>query len=182
MGEGLRGSPGHPRALRVTLPHWEDGSVPPKSLSQLRDDMALQDTNQLQSKGLQSKFLQTIGFDNFNNYMDVKIEQLFVEGLGPVCESLTNVKDELSTRLQDLEEDHRMTDQRNVMNTCREVAVSFGKALTHVMEGVPFQGAGRMTLHRSCGSSITITGPAARTPSACSHRRTSAPWTITWIT
>ena len=39
---------------------------------------------QMQSKGLSAKYMQGVGFKNFAAFLETKIENMFVESIGPV--------------------------------------------------------------------------------------------------
>jgi len=120
----------------LTLPWWRDGSVPPKPFSELREDMNAEDLRQMQSKGLSSKYLQTIGFANFVSFMERKIELMFVDSIGPVLNKLKDLQLSVEKRAQELDTEFNETDPQRILSTTRDCGVSFATALTHVMEGV----------------------------------------------
>lgn len=146
----------------VTLPWWQDGHGAPKDFVQLRDEFNSQDLQEVQSKGLNSKYMKTIGFKNFAAFMEKKIEQMFVESINPVLSNLKTLKEGTEKKVRDLETEAVDTDPNRMLSTTRDCGTSFATALVHVMEGVLRLTKGRMTLdqelkefhayHQSLGS------------------------------
>jgi len=132
----------------LTLPWWKDGSPPPKDFVELRDDMNSEDIRAMQATGLNGKYMQTIGFKSFVTFMEKKIEQLFVESVQPVLDSLKELKITNSNKEQALHTEYEETNPARILNTTRECGTSFAGALTHVMEGIPNLKSGRMTLEQ----------------------------------
>ena len=89
----------------------------------------------MHSKRLNSEQLQTIGFRHFAAFMERKIEQMFVEAIGPVMTNLKGLKDNLHKREVSLQAELGETDQTRILSTTRDCGASFATALTHVMEG-----------------------------------------------
>jgi len=130
----------------VTLPWWPDGSPIPKPFHELRVDKDADDIRELSNKSISKKYLKTIGFSNFQVFMEDKIERMFVEALGPVMTNLRNLQEETQKREQDLTTEFEETDPNRILSTTRDCGTSFATALTHVMEGVLRLTEGRMTL------------------------------------
>eukprot|EP00418_Pyrodinium_bahamense_P044491 CAMPEP_0179190180 /NCGR_PEP_ID=MMETSP0796-20121207/94423_1 /TAXON_ID=73915 /ORGANISM="Pyrodinium bahamense, Strain pbaha01" /LENGTH=721 /DNA_ID=CAMNT_0020894335 /DNA_START=63 /DNA_END=2227 /DNA_ORIENTATION=- len=120
----------------LTLPWWRDGAPPPKPFNDLKEDMNMEDLRQMQARGLSAKYMQTIGFKNFTGYMEKKIEQLFVDAMGPVLSNLKDLKFSAEKQEKELETEFNETDPHRILSTTRDCGVSFATALTHVMEGV----------------------------------------------
>merc|ERR1719486_317189 len=95
----------------------------------------------MEQRGLSKKYLRTIGFGNFQSFMENKIERMFVESINPVMTNLRNLKEETEKKQQELETEYAETDPNRILSTTRDCGTSFATALTHVMEGVR-----RMTL------------------------------------
>ena len=98
--------------------------------------MNAEDLRQMQSKGLGSKYMQTIGFRNFTSYMERKIKHMFVDSSGPVLTRLKELKQEAEKQERDLTTEFTETDPHRILSTTGGCAVSFASALTHAMEGV----------------------------------------------
>mmetsp|Transcript_60592 Transcript_60592/g.141129 ORF Transcript_60592/g.141129 Transcript_60592/m.141129 type:complete len:727 (-) Transcript_60592:164-2344(-) len=120
----------------LTLPWWRDGTAPPKPFSELREEMNAEDLRQMQAKGLSARYMQTIGFGHFTSFMERKIEQMFVDSIGPVLTTLRDLQQSVEKREKELETEFSETDPQRILSTTRDCGVSFATALTHVMEGV----------------------------------------------
>mmetsp|Transcript_42775 Transcript_42775/g.102328 ORF Transcript_42775/g.102328 Transcript_42775/m.102328 type:complete len:727 (-) Transcript_42775:53-2233(-) len=136
----------------LTLPWWKDGAPPPKNFVELRDDMNTEDIRMMQAKGLNGKYMQTIGFKSFVTFMEKKIEQLFVDSIQPVLDSLKELKASNSSKEQALVTEYQETDPVRILSTTRDCGTSFAGALTHVMEGIPNLKSGRMSLEQELRS------------------------------
>eukprot|EP00406_Dinophysis_acuminata_P050518 CAMPEP_0179301376 /NCGR_PEP_ID=MMETSP0797-20121207/47521_1 /TAXON_ID=47934 /ORGANISM="Dinophysis acuminata, Strain DAEP01" /LENGTH=728 /DNA_ID=CAMNT_0021010881 /DNA_START=78 /DNA_END=2264 /DNA_ORIENTATION=+ len=119
----------------LTLPWWQDGSVAPKPFAELREEMNAEDLRQMQSRGLSAKYLQTIGFKNFVGFMEKRIEQIFVDSIGPVLSNLKGLKTTFEETEKKMTAEFSDTDAQSILSTTRDCGVSFATALTHVMEG-----------------------------------------------
>merc|ERR1719247_1086303 len=100
----------------------------------------------MQSRGLPSKHMKTIGFKTFQTYMENKIEQMFATALGPVMSNLRQMRHKNETREKELETEFHDTDPNRILSTTRDCGTSFATALSHVMEGVLNLSQGRMKL------------------------------------
>jgi GTP-binding protein EngB required for normal cell division len=120
----------------MTLPWWREGSTCPKNFNELKEDMNNEDIRQMQSKGLSARYMQTIGFSNFKNYMEKKIERMFAEALDPVLANLKDLKDTAQKQATNLRNEYDDTDPHRILSTTRDCGVSFAMALNPVMEGV----------------------------------------------
>jgi len=134
--DGYGELPEHLMRFALTLPWWRDGAPPPKSFCDLREDVNAEDLRQMQSKGLGSKYMQTVGFRNFTAYLERRIEYMFVDSIGPVLSRLKELKHSAEKTERELEAEFNDTDPHRILSTTRDCGVSFATALTHVMEGV----------------------------------------------
>eukprot|EP00440_Ansanella_granifera_P026888 gb/GFBE01029197.1/.p1 GENE.gb/GFBE01029197.1/~~gb/GFBE01029197.1/.p1 ORF type:complete len:728 (+),score=129.92 gb/GFBE01029197.1/:1-2184(+) len=122
----------------LTLPWWKEGSPCPKPFNQLKDEMNTNDLKEMTSKGLssRSRYINTIGFNNFVSFMEQKIELLFKEAIDPVLTNLKDLKSTAQNQKKDLDTEFNDTDPHRILSTTRDCGISFATALTHVMEGV----------------------------------------------
>eukprot|EP00930_Biecheleria_cincta_P028097 TRINITY_DN19599_c0_g2_i1.p1 TRINITY_DN19599_c0_g2~~TRINITY_DN19599_c0_g2_i1.p1 ORF type:complete len:728 (-),score=155.12 TRINITY_DN19599_c0_g2_i1:183-2366(-) len=120
----------------LTLPWWRDGSSCPKPFNQLKEDMNQEDLRQMASNNLSARYMATIGFTNFVNFMEKKIEHMFAKAIDPVLANLQDLQDATLNRKADLEVEYTGTDPHRILSTTRDCGISFATALTHVMEGV----------------------------------------------
>lgn len=130
----------------LTLPWWPDGSPMPGSFADMRSAKSNEDLNTMAQKKISAKYLQTIGFNNFQTYMEGKIEKMFSEAMGPIMTNLRNMRDTMDREAKDLQQEFTDTDPNRILGTTRDCGTSFATALTHVMEGVLRLTEGRMTL------------------------------------
>jgi len=130
----------------LTLPHWSEGSPPPKRLSELRDDMDSQDVNKLAALGTAKKYLSTVGFGNFAKFMEKRIERMFVEAISPVLTKLRDLEGSMKQREEELGEELEQSDPAQTLATVRACGMSFANCLNHVMEGFIRSDINRMTL------------------------------------
>jgi|Transcript_39399 GTP-binding protein EngB required for normal cell division len=134
--EGYGELPENLARFALTLPFWRDGAPPPKSFNELKEDMNAEDLRQMQSKGLSAKYMQSVGFKAFASFMELKIESMFVEAIGPVLSNLKDLKISAERTEKELDTEYSETDPHRILSTTRDCGVSFATALTHVMEGV----------------------------------------------
>merc|ERR1740123_954199 len=128
------------------------------------------DVRTMQSKGLSSKYMQTIGFKNFQLFMEQKIERMFAASLNPVMTNLQELKKTTESQEKSLETEFHETDPMLVLSTTRDCGSSFATALNKVMEGQLGLKSGKMTLetelrefhqyHKSRGSEHFIMLPS----------------------
>lgn len=144
--DGFGDLPENLMRFALTLPWWQDGSGPPKPFAEMREDKNTEDVTQLERKGISKKYLRTIGFKNFQSFMENKIEKMFVEAINPVMTNLRGLKEETEKKYQELQTEYVETDPNRILSTTRDCGTSFATALTHVMEGVLRLTEGRMTL------------------------------------
>jgi hypothetical protein len=95
---------------------------------------------------ISSKYVTTIGFNHFQNFMENKIESMFAEAINPVLSSLRNMREQTEKTTENLKQESIDTDPNRILSTTRDCGVSFATALTHVMEGLVDAKEGRMTL------------------------------------
>jgi len=130
----------------LTLPHWKEGSVAPKSFIELRHDAAEEDLTELRSKGAKETFLTRVGFNHFAKFMENKIENVFYTSLGPSMVKLRELKDQYKAQYAQADQEFRDTDPENIVHSIRSAGQSFAHALNHVMHGLVPSVANRMTL------------------------------------
>jgi len=119
----------------LTLPFWKEGDQPPKPFRDMIDDKTMEDMNQMSQKGLNPKYMSSIGFKHFASFMEKKIEQMFVESISPVLTKLKDFKGTNAKDWTDLKTEFTETDPHRILSTTRECGVSFAKGLVFVMEG-----------------------------------------------
>jgi GTP-binding protein EngB required for normal cell division len=144
--DGFGDLPENLMRFAVTLPWWADGAPIPKPFHEIRAEKNAEDIKEMESRHLSKKFLRTIGFANFQSFMENKIEKMFVESINPVLTSLRNMKDETEKKERELRTEFNETDPNRILSTTRDCGTSFATALTHVMEGVLRLKHRRMTL------------------------------------
>lgn len=145
--DGYGDLPSNLMRFALTLPWWPDDTPMPKSFPEVREEKNADDLREMESKGLnKTKFMKTIGFKNFQAFMENKIEKMFVESINPIMSNLRNLKDETTKREKELETEFAETDPNRILSTTRDCGTSFATALSHVMEGVLRMKEGRMTL------------------------------------
>jgi GTP-binding protein EngB required for normal cell division len=120
----------------LTLPWWRDGHGAPKPFTEMREEKNAEDLRQMQSKGLSTRHLDTIGFTNFARFVERKIERMFSESIGPVLQHLRELQQSSTQQERELQNEFADTNPQRILSTTRECGVSFATALTHVMEGV----------------------------------------------
>lgn len=120
----------------LTLPWWQEGLQMPKPFNDLKQEFNDKDLREMSNKGISQKYLQTIGFKNFAAFMEKKIEDMFVEAMGPVLSNLKELRSTTEKTERDLSNEYRDTDPQRILSTTRDCGISFATALTHVMEGV----------------------------------------------
>jgi GTP-binding protein EngB required for normal cell division len=130
----------------LTLPFWQEGQPPPKPFVQLREEKCEEDVRVLQSKGIEAKYLATIGFKAFAGYMEKKIEMLFNDSIQPVMDNLKDLKLTNNQKAESLKNEYEETDPTIISNTTRSCGESFAGALNMVMEGSLNVTVGRMDL------------------------------------
>jgi len=144
--DGFGDLPENLMRFAVTLPWWADGAPMPKPFHEIRAEKNAEDLKEMESRHLSKKYLRTIGFANFQSFMENKIEKMFVESINPVLTSLRNMREETEKKEQELRTEFAETDPNRILSTTRDCGTSFATALTHVMEGVLRLTQGRMTL------------------------------------
>jgi len=133
-------------SFALTLPWWPDGQTIPKPFHELRAEKAQQDVKRMDELKISSKYVTTIGFNHFQNFMENKIESMFAEAINPVLSSLRNMREQTEKTTENLKQESIDTDPNRILSTTRDCGVSFATALTHVMEGLVDAKEGRMTL------------------------------------
>jgi len=127
--------PQHLTCFSLTLPHWKDSEAPPVPFDQLTESMNQQDIDEMLSKDIPPKHMATIGFRNFSNFMEKKIEQMFVDSIGPVMDKLNEFNSEHTTELENLRSEYTDTDPHKILSTTRDCGMAFATALGDVMKG-----------------------------------------------
>jgi GTP-binding protein EngB required for normal cell division len=144
--EGMGDLPKNLTKFALTLPHWMEGTSPPKKLSDLRDDMDKQDKQKLGSLGCSQQFLQYVGWGNFSHHMESVTEVMFVKAIGPVLQKLKELDTSMQQRDVDMTEEEKQHDPTQMLSTVRTCGTSFACCLTYIMEGFIRSDMNRMTL------------------------------------
>mmetsp|Transcript_7904 Transcript_7904/g.20102 ORF Transcript_7904/g.20102 Transcript_7904/m.20102 type:complete len:736 (-) Transcript_7904:300-2507(-) len=124
------------KTFALTLPFWQEGIAPPKPFQELRTDMNNTDLTEMKSKGISGKYMDSIGFQNFAQFVEKKVEAMFGEAIMPVMANLKEMRDRTAKDEDGLTTELSDTDPQRILSTTRDCGVSFAMALTHVMEGV----------------------------------------------
>jgi hypothetical protein len=130
----------------LTLPHWKEGTRPPKNFVEMRQDAASNDVSELRSKGAKETYLSKVGFGNFAEYMEKKIETVFYSSLGPSMIKLKELRTQYTSAYSQSMQEFQDTDPDNILHSIRSAGQSFAHALNHVMHGLVPSTANRMTL------------------------------------
>jgi hypothetical protein len=117
----------------LTLPWWPDGEQPDKDFVQITNEKNQKDLDEMSEKKLQPSSLKQVGFKNFVNFMDKKVEQMFSEAIDPVLKKLQQLQDDTKQRVIDLEMDLEAADPGQVTSTTKECGTSFANSLKWVM-------------------------------------------------
>mmetsp|Transcript_83113 Transcript_83113/g.173982 ORF Transcript_83113/g.173982 Transcript_83113/m.173982 type:complete len:730 (-) Transcript_83113:85-2274(-) len=134
--DGFGDLPENLMRFAFTLPYWKEGTACPRPFRDLTDEMNAEDIRQMTMRGLSPKYMQTVGFKNFAAFMEKKIERMFVDSIGPVLNSLKELRQKAEKHARTLSTEFSDTDPHRILSTTRDCGVSFAMALTHVMEGV----------------------------------------------
>jgi len=132
--EGFGDLPNTLARFAVSLPHWT-GPVSPKPFGVLREECSQMDVNTLTSKGASSKYMMTIGFQNFRTFMEVKIQQLFADALAPLMLRLKQMKEEQEQRLGVIKQEMELINEDNILHATRSAGISFAQSFNFLMEG-----------------------------------------------
>jgi len=116
------------------LPHWT-GPVAPKPFADMRNDSAMLDTRMMQQKGASTKYMKSIGFNNFRWYMEVKTQQLFADSLAPLLTRLKAMRDEHADRLTVIKEESDTICEDSILHATRQAGVCFAQSFRFLMEG-----------------------------------------------
>lgn len=129
----------------MTLPWWpEDTATPSIPFEQITKNKNAEDISTLQGKGCKS--IKTIGFNNFVQFMDVKVESLFTAAIQPVLDNLTELSDKTGARLRDLTEEAENTNPGMVLGATKDAGKTFANALVDVMGGLMGVEEGKMDM------------------------------------
>lgn len=119
----------------MTLPFWQDGTTPPEPFVTMRDNKNKNDVDTMRQLNISASAAKTIGFQHFANFMEQKIQDLFVKSIGPVMDELNKLKKINSTNAESLVQEFDKTDPSKVVATTQKCGASFARALNEVMEG-----------------------------------------------
>jgi len=119
----------------LTLPWWPDETDIPMPFPSLTEKKNEEDIQTISAKGLVGKDLKRIGFKNFVEFMDKKVENMFSAAIDPVLESLKNMKETTVTRQSELSTEFSNTDPSRVLNTTRDCGKTFAGAMDEIMRG-----------------------------------------------
>mmetsp|Transcript_5303 Transcript_5303/g.12770 ORF Transcript_5303/g.12770 Transcript_5303/m.12770 type:complete len:724 (+) Transcript_5303:126-2297(+) len=143
--EGFGDLPSTLVRFALSLPHWPE-STAPKPFPQMRKECAEKDVKALVSKGASSKYAKTIGFTNFQNFVEVKMQQLFADALAPMLTRMRYMKDECTERLEVIRTELDTIDEDNILHHTRSAGITFAQSFQHVMEGSLTSNTNRITL------------------------------------
>eukprot|EP00931_Biecheleriopsis_adriatica_P109711 TRINITY_DN8397_c0_g1_i1.p1 TRINITY_DN8397_c0_g1~~TRINITY_DN8397_c0_g1_i1.p1 ORF type:complete len:732 (-),score=183.52 TRINITY_DN8397_c0_g1_i1:115-2310(-) len=169
--EGFGDLPTDLARFAVSLPHWT-GDAMPKPFGQLRKECAQNDVNELMKRGASKKYEDTIGFDNFRTYMEVKMQQLFANALTPMLTRLRSMKEEHEGLLEGIRQEAETIDEDNILHATRAAGITFAQSFNFLMEGALSSEHNRKTLeeelrefHAYCARTGCLTEDDLATPS-----------------
>jgi len=143
--EGFGDLPPTLARFAVSLPHWA-GTTMPKPFGQMRQECADIDVKTLQSKGASAKYMPSIGFQHFRNFMEVKIQQLFADALSPLLSRLNSMKEETTENLALNTKESETICEDNILHATRSAGISFAQSFNFLMEGRLASEKNRITL------------------------------------
>jgi GTP-binding protein EngB required for normal cell division len=144
--EGMGDIPKSLTKFALTLPHWMDGTQPTKKLSELREDMDKQDLERVKSLNASSKFVDTVGWNNFAKHVEKATEKMFVDAIGPVLQKLRDLEKCMDQQELDFAQELENLDENRMLATVRTAGTSFANCLTYIMEGFIRSDINRMSL------------------------------------
>eukprot|EP00928_Gymnodinium_smaydae_P087693 TRINITY_DN71926_c0_g1_i1.p1 TRINITY_DN71926_c0_g1~~TRINITY_DN71926_c0_g1_i1.p1 ORF type:complete len:740 (+),score=222.74 TRINITY_DN71926_c0_g1_i1:184-2403(+) len=133
----------------LTLPFWQEGTsleALGKDFVSLREEMNQKDVSTMSEKGIDRKFLKTIGFQSFAIFLEAKIQDMFTKSIAPVLTELSELKTKYAKTERSLADEYRETDPAQVGSTTQACGVSFAHAINDLMEGQLSVTTGQMTL------------------------------------
>jgi GTP-binding protein EngB required for normal cell division len=144
--KGYGDLPEHLEKYSLTLPHWKEGTAAPKPFIELRADASDDDTNELRSKGATDQLLSRVGFQAFTNFMELKIQTVFFNSLGPSLVKLKELRSVYESQLTIAARELADTQPDNILHSIRTAGQSFSHALNYVLSGQVQSQVNRMTL------------------------------------
>jgi len=132
--EGFGDLPSSLARFAVSLPHWA-GAAAPKPFGQMRQECADTDVKTLQAKGASQKYMASIGFQNFRQFMEVKIQQLFADALQPLLSRLNSMKEDTMEKLSLNAKESETICEDNILHATRSAGISFAQSFNFLMEG-----------------------------------------------
>lgn len=143
--EGYGDLPQHLARFAVSLPHWT-GEAMPKPFGEMRKECSDIDMETLTSKGASSRYKMTIGFQNFRNFMEIKIQQLFADALAPMLTRLKNMQEEHEKKLEVIRQETETINEDNILHATRSAGITFAQSFIFLMEGALSSEHNRCTL------------------------------------
>ncbi|CAJ1337985.1 unnamed protein product [Effrenium voratum] len=143
--EGYGDLPPHLARFAVSLPHWT-GEAMPKAFGDMRKDCSERDMEKLSSLGASAKYKMTIGFQNFRNYMEIKIQQLFADALAPMLSRLKHMQEEHLKKLEVIKQETETINEDNILHATRSAGITFAQSFIFLMEGALSSEHNRCTL------------------------------------
>jgi GTP-binding protein EngB required for normal cell division len=143
--EGYGDLPPNLMRFAMSLPHYP-GDVAPKPFGQMRSDCSDTDVKTLVQKGASAKYAKTIGFNNFQTYIQVKIQQMFADALSPMLSRLQGMREEHTERLGTIEQERVMSDENNILHATRSSGITFAQSFNYLMEGALSSECNRVTM------------------------------------
>lgn len=150
----------------LSLPHWM-GEEPPKPFGELRTECSQTDQQTLVEKGMSAKYARTVGFQYFRSFVEVKIQQMFAEALGPLLTRMNMIKEENDNLLAMVEEEEKQIDEHNILHATRSAGICFSQSFGFLMNGSLTSESKRRTLeeelrcfHQYCNESGCISEDA----------------------
>ncbi|CAE7255259.1 dlpC [Symbiodinium necroappetens] len=159
--EGYGDLPQHLARFAVSLPHWTD--TMPKAFGEMRKECADRDMETLAAKGASAKYKMTIGFQNFRNFMEIKIQQLFADALAPMLTRLKTMQEEHEKKLDVIRQETETINEDNILHATRSAGITFAQSFIFLMEGALSSEHNRKTLeeelrsfHEYCSRTKTL--------------------------
>jgi len=148
--EGYGDLPQHLARFAVSLPHWT--ATMPKPFGEMRKECADKDIETLHAKGASAKYKMTIGFQNFRNFMEIKIQQLFADALAPMLTRLKTMQEEHEKKLEVIRQETETINEDNILHATRSAGITFAQSFIFLMEGALSSEHNRKTLEEELRS------------------------------
>lgn len=143
--EGFGDLPDNLERFAVSLPHWS-GQAPPSPFGKMRDECAQKDQRTMQAKGMSQKYNDTIGFNKFRLFMEVKTQHLFSASLGPLLAKMKEAKQTKDDYRTAVEKELSMVDEDSILHATRQAGITFAQSFNFMMGGAISSQTNRKTL------------------------------------